>query len=199
MSQGTGAESSRLRWLLHRLEERWVAEGAGIAAALRPPVTEEQLRQAEAEIGARLPEEVRVWFGWHDGVDESAGVQTSLPFLRELVSLDLALDLRWEFLSDAPRPEYTYRSAWLPFASAGPSNAFVVDCSGGTAALTPIHIVDFWTDEPWDIIRTPSLTAVVEMWWQLTEQGIYRWNPQAGGWENNDRQIPEEFDQTGLV
>jgi len=198
MNEDVGA-GPRLRQLLGRLEDRWAREGAGIARALRPPATQEHLRRVEAELGVRLPVEVGTWFGWHDGVDVGTDLQTAPPFLCELVSLATALELRRAFLADTPRPEYTYRPTWLPFASSGPNSAFVVDCSGGPAAPAPVHVVDYSVNEPWDDVRAPSLTAAAELWWHLSEQGVYRWSPDDGDWEDNGLRIPPELRWTGIV
>jgi len=59
---------ARLEELLPRLEQLWAQLGAPIADQLAPGLTEAELSARERAAGLSLPAELRIWWGWHDGV-----------------------------------------------------------------------------------------------------------------------------------
>ena len=142
---------------------------------------------------------MRSWFGWHDGAEEFDDGSGLPPFLEVPLSLDEALDMRARLLREERRPDYTFRPSWLPFLAGDPNRALVLDCAAGPDGPAPIHDVDVWVAEPWDAVRVPSLTAAVELWWSLTEQGIYRWDPDEESWQDNGERIPLELRTTNIV
>ena len=52
---------------LRGLEERWVRMRAPIAGRLRPGLAAGELDSLASATGLRLPAELCVWWGWHDG------------------------------------------------------------------------------------------------------------------------------------
>jgi hypothetical protein len=77
----------------------------------------------------------------------------------------------------------------------------VADCAVAVddrSAAAPLHIVDFFDAEPWTTPRMPSITAMLEAWWQLTENGIWRFDRESGEWAHSIRDVPPQWRDTGL-
>src|ERR1044072_6340066 len=82
---------------LRGLEERWVRMRAPIAGRLRPGLAAGELDSLASATGLRLPAELCVWWGWHDGAStgelaRDAGIGPDTPF----PSLPEALAGGWE-------------------------------------------------------------------------------------------------------
>jgi hypothetical protein len=53
--------------LLADLEAAWRSQGAEIAGLLAPGLGDEAMAALLQPLGLTLPEEARIWWGWHDG------------------------------------------------------------------------------------------------------------------------------------
>jgi cell wall assembly regulator SMI1 len=162
--------------------------GLGFAADahLRPPTTEAALVAAEAEIGFRLPDDLRALYLHADGqvdigtvTDPAPGtIVTPLFGGYEFVPLEKALDdyRVWDDLiddwnagddpnfcitlraGDPPVAREYWRRGWFPFAIDGGGNAYAVD-------LAPVEggtwgqVILTGSDEDERRVLAPSLTA----------------------------------------
>jgi cell wall assembly regulator SMI1 len=99
--------------LLARLEALWVERDAPILSHLRDGLTDVEMDAMTAPIGLRLPDELRIWWSWHDGVDPQplgpggpegdVGVGLSYLSLRE--AIELYNRARGEFVEDEGEDE----------------------------------------------------------------------------------------------
>jgi hypothetical protein len=115
---------------LRRLEALLAERAPDIAGALRPGLSEQQIRGLITEIPHQLPESVSELYRWHDGTELTRG-----PFRAELfpdgqlLPLDEAVRLRAgaiEATRDNGVP--AWHSAWLPLFTEGMKRFRVVTC-----------------------------------------------------------------------
>lgn len=171
--------------------EAWLrfltSHGFAAEAHLNPPATENAIAAVEAEIGFRLPEDLRTLYLLADGqapvsekTDPAPGaIVTPLFGEYDFVPLSRALDdyRAWdtvidgwgdddpnEFITlpegDPPVAREYWRRGWFPFAIDGGGNAYAVDLSpvaGGTLG----QIILIGSDEEERRVLAPSLTAFV--------------------------------------
>ena len=201
---------SRSRELLDLLEARWRQEGAPVHLA--PGANEDELDDAEGRLGFALPQEVRDRFGWHNGHDEDSVDPDVFMFPIRVFpgNLQESIDERAELLADQDRRRgagdedesgRSFQPTWLAITQPA-KRTIVADCSDGAQdrrAPAPIHVVHHWGERPWDTVLMPSLTAMLEVWWQLSEAGIWAFNPDGSGdWVIQNEEIPADLRKTGL-
>jgi len=181
--------------MLQRLDTFFIEQGAPTAQALRPGLSQAELDAAEVELGFLLPQEVRDWYGWHNGMEEVfEGVEGSvrLPNLKLLTSMRDAVEDRQGFLHLPPEVQQTYRPTWLPITQRDVVT-LVVDCAGAAAdrqAPAPVSVIDY-ADE-WEQ-RMPSITAMVQLWTTLIDEGYWRYDHNLGCWADTYSQLPPEY------
>ncbi|MEP9357762.1 SMI1/KNR4 family protein [Sphingomonas sp. KR3-1] len=160
--------------------------GFAAKAHLNPPATEAAIAAAEAEIGFRLPDDLRALYLWADGqvdigdiADPAPGkIVTPLFGGYEFVPLAKAVgDYQvWEdviddwgdetdpneFITlrpgDPPVAREYWRRGWFGFAIDGGGNAYAVDLSPVEGG-TPGQIILTGSDEDERRVMAPSLTA----------------------------------------
>lgn len=181
-------------------EARIVAQGAPAARLLRPGLADDQIDALTAHLPFAIPAEVRTWFGWHDGVDTPLDDHARLP-CGDLLSLTGALSQRESLLAqpvpDALREFRDFCPSWLPIRHGG--RYIVVDCGVAPSDVSPVRTVDFWTEYVWEDVRAPSVTAMVELWNQLIDDGYWRYDRALGDWEDHFAEMPLELRHNQLV
>jgi cell wall assembly regulator SMI1 len=196
-------EKSPLWQMLQRLDTFFVEQDAPVAQALHPGLSAAELDVAEAELGFPFPQEVRDWYGWHNGMDEVLdGVEGSirLPNRKLLSSMREAIDARQQFLTPGTEIELVevYEPTWLPITQADVLT-IVVDCAGAAKdrqAPAPVYGIDY--EDDWDQ-QLPSITAMVELWMTLIDQGYWRYDHDLDSWADTYAQIPLEYRRTDVV
>lgn len=74
--------------LLDELEFRWREQGAFVANALRPGLSDDDIDRLTEPAGLTLPLEARRWWGWHDGADpQIPGIAAELGPAKAFLSL----------------------------------------------------------------------------------------------------------------
>ncbi|MDI6105955.1 SMI1/KNR4 family protein [Actinoplanes sp. NEAU-A12] len=181
---------------LVRLEAVWRAQGAPIADSLAPGLSGDDLAELEAEHGLVVPAELRLWWGWHDGVVGGGRRGGSLSAIGagpwHFLSLGEALDVRRFHiaLDPSPFPESVddwngeWASWWLPVFKAGSACCFA-DLSTATDSGVSIHL---WAQQPDDPF-TPmfaSFGEMVEASADGIERGYFTWRRDLREWEISD-------------
>ncbi len=197
-------EVERLQQALGSLDRFFRGCGAPLAGALRPGLSESQLHRIEAELGFELPDEVHIWFRWHDGADKITNVPpgyTYLPTLQYLLPLDRSLAFRALFLERKETvkllPIHEYETGWLPVTgSDGAEGALAVDCYEPAAGT--LHVVTVRGEDDW-ALPSGSLTDLAELWVKVAEGGYWRWDRQAHDWAETFSEIPVGWRLTGLL
>lgn len=128
--------------LVERTVERLRSAGADLADRLRPGLSDAQIDELAGPAGIDLPEEARVWWRWHDGVQDDgppfASIRGVTPY-----SLEAAIEL-WEADRDATRYVFGV-DGLLPFCDARLS----FECLGPRDAPVPVYFqYDIETPKP---------------------------------------------------
>lgn len=143
------------------VEESWAAITAWLAekvprawADLRPPASEDDIAAVEAEVGSRLPDELRAWLRLNDGMVYGAAFGRLIPPGHNPISCE-AMVAAWRLwrsidaklhpeasrdpevlLADAETtsagsPSYDFLPTFVPFAADGSGTHLVVDLRAG--------------------------------------------------------------------
>jgi predicted DNA-binding WGR domain protein/cell wall assembly regulator SMI1 len=122
-----------------------------------PPASVEQLKHLSLLLKDQpLPEELRVWFGWHSG-QESGGV--IIPGEnRRLISLDESIKA-WRFFAD-PEEEYEkpWCSSWIPIMENGSGDYVVYETKGSKIG----QLINYYHDDQSRPTESKSLTLWVD-------------------------------------
>jgi hypothetical protein len=168
--------------LLEQLESAWREQGAEIAGVLAPGLSGPEIDELVAPLGLHLPEEARLWWGWHNGVT----VETARGW-------DIGPDIGFYSLAQAVAEldEYPLSggndlapSTWLPLTHA-PGGYLALDSAGPVVA--PVHRVDVETGF---LTGADSMGDLVALWIDTIEAGAWSWNP-AGYWDRDPDRAPE--------
>ena len=184
--------------LLEELGARWRARGVPLVDRLRAGLEDEQIDEVLEPLGiARLPDEARLWWRWHDGVPAeavNAGLERSmgapgfeyLP-LAEAAALyekQSALAVAAAAGAGPPpldEPGHWWRSSWFPITVSATGTVVAVDCAAGPGAPAPVHAVDWWHED----FRRPaaaSLGEVVRTWIEAFDSDRWRWLAEDSRW-----------------
>lgn len=185
---------------LDQLDAALSAQGAPVVDRWRPGLSDEQIDLATAPLGVKLPAEPRLLWSWHDGADLlesdengldliSAGPGNCLAPLHEAVS-ESTRWREWALETEPDDPDSRWQKSWLPFIG----EYSVIDCSGDTGAVSPIRNTHpFSEPEDYGGIVLPSLGALVLLWIEALETGLWEWDPSEnkGAWQlHQDRESP---------
>ncbi|WP_320065789.1 hypothetical protein [Micromonospora sp. RTGN7] len=198
--------------ILEALEARWREHGAPIAGRLAPGLAEDELAARFRPLGSALPDELRLWWGRHDGVRRfqpgtRLGTESQVgPGGWELLSLDEALSERALMLKLCGRPHYPaddrdwdgyWRPSWMPLF-AFDANLVFANLDGATDVGVPLHL---WAAQPEDVgvAHTASLTDLLAIWERLLGERYYWWSADEGRWEDRRPEVPMSLIHAGLL
>jgi hypothetical protein len=174
--------------LLQRLEAAWRAQGALIADALAPGLTDAEIDHLTAA-GLQLPAEARLWWGWHNGATGTTSQSDDIGHDVIIYSLGQALE---EFRNDLGGGGELAPASWLPLAQVT-GGLLCIDCT--PAEIAPVHRVDWQTGfTP----GTDSMGELVERWLEMYEAGAWTWNP-SGWWDYHDDRAPEWVGRIAVI
>lgn len=167
-------EMSQLRLeQLHALEGRWRSANAPILGHLRPGLSVDAIRAKVARYpDLHLPEELELWWSWHNGASNGTIGGTRLA-----LSLEQAL----HHYEDASQPDGDH---WLKIASE--QDEIYIDCSGASSTVGKIYSVPF--AEP-ARVALPSVGALVDTWIDLIDRGAWTWSDSSLQWVGTDRDL----------
>ncbi len=199
---------------LQELEQWWVSLHAPLLEYLRPGLTDAEMNGLAAGAHLRLPDEARLWWGWHDGVPaEFYGILRQLggPSF-QFLPLQEALDLYEVQRATARRavsrgdksewgnPDFWWDPSWLPITESPTSNVTIAcDCSVRAGDPTPIRGY-FWDAAVES--RTPATASfgeLVEWWLQAFSTGAWFYDQELGRWEYFNERLPPAQRSTGVV
>jgi cell wall assembly regulator SMI1 len=199
---------------LVELEHALVAAGAPVVAHFRRAATDADLAQVVAVIGRELPEEVRVWWRWHDGAAadtryaQERAIGPSLEHLSCLRAIDnhrrsmriartMAANPADQRSDD---PSYWWDRAWLPLLQSSSGALVAGDCSDPSAPNMPIHVIDYRNHMggEWATPTLPSLGALVNWWMEALTQRVWGYDP-TRGWDVRTAEVWPARELTGLV
>jgi hypothetical protein len=172
--------------LLDALAERLESLGAPIAQHWRPGLTDAEIDGLMEPTGLSLPEELRRWFAWHDGVDGPpwpAGEPTigrvwrpwTLAGALEHRTIINASQRVLEGQVPAALLREMWSAYWLPIFDTGhPSFTLASGLKEpGEVGYAPVHLAD-WEDGAARRAILPSLGALIEFWIGVADRGLWR-------------------------
>ena len=190
---------------LAALSTRWEAVGAPILGHLRPGLLDTELDDLSAPLPFVLPQELRTWWSWHDGVssiDVSRSDERNIgpfwPFqpLAECV----AQYAEWRALSrefEANGDPVWFKAGWLPLSSEFPLAILVCDCSGGALAPTPILRLTPPEGQQPPAPICKSMDELVERWVIAIDRGL--WRCEDSSWKPCPERLPPGWPLNGVA
>ena len=191
--------------LLQELESQWRREGAPVAGLLAPGLSDAQIDELVEPLGIVLPEELRVWWRWHNGLAEKPDEHqrgSIGPGDWHPMSLREARDryLQEPHRKDWPDGDLYWRDAWFPFANLSNDVLFVdtsrIDPRGDAA---PVRIRKWFGWEGYDVDIAPSLAVVLATWVRALREGYYWWDRDEGVWHDRIAEAPIDLIETRLI
>jgi hypothetical protein len=179
-----GASSELLGELLQELESELREVGVPVDTAFRSGASAPQLRAAFASIGIAVPDEIVVWFGWHDGVNRPIGNRV-LPIFEMWSSEDAIRN--YVNPKGAPKgsESWQWNPEWLHFV--GDNNGIAVSCGGNLEATPRIRRISAgleWGTQADDTLhQVVSLCTPVTWWIESLRNGWYEWDRHLQGWD----------------
>jgi hypothetical protein len=175
-----GASPERLALLLAELDNLLATMGVNLDTVLQPGITPAEVRAAFATVNLVPPDELLVWYGWHNGlrVDSNNKYLGLSPFVAQA-------DLDWSIRG------YQYDLAEIIPAGLGLPNWFGIEsdrglavyCSGNPADLPLVRRPEA---EIYDVLEESadhqivSLCTMVAWWIQALEHGAARPSTELG-------------------
>jgi cell wall assembly regulator SMI1 len=191
--------------LLRDLEQIWREVGdVRTLAALRPGLSEAEVRARTAHLPAPLPPEAVVWFGWHDGGEAGQGYgprigSSHMEFLTLEMALrqyayqcDFAADFAAEYGDHEDRPSLAdagWDPHWFPLFMSMSGSVAGIECSVNDEAA-PIRVVAP-SDTDKSAIDAPSLSDVVAGWIEMYRTGAAQWRD--GKWDQDFSRTPRRM------
>lgn len=158
-----------MRDLLDRLD-RWRADHrAELIERLAPGV---EIPASEGE----LPDDVRAWFLWHDGLREGARDADLVLGWRSLGWVE-ARDAADRAARDPLALMGDWHPSWLPFAASDDGGLLVIDVDA--ARGEPGAVVEVMRDASICVVHAPSLSVWLAALVETLEEGL--WAPDASG------------------
>ena len=170
----------------------------------RPGAGTSDLANVERYLGQPLPDELRMWWRWHDGAMAEpherlsrVSLGPSFNFLGTNRAIEFSQQMRkMAFEIDPDDPNSGWASNWVAISSTGP-----VACNAGIdlGGQAPVLDVDYHhTSEPGRAVAI-SLGEMVRWWIEALESGAWLYDREADSWKRRDELVPRERELTGLV
>ncbi|WP_250031840.1 SMI1/KNR4 family protein [Paractinoplanes maris] len=170
--------------VFERLRASWLSHRSPIVDHLRAGLTTEELDAVEASSGLVLPVEMRLWWGWHNGVEPDvpgtrlgAGPWDLLSLADALKYRARLITLTEEFEED---DEVRWLPEWLPVVRYDSSYLFVT-CGEPRTGHSEVRRWDDVPDDPYTV-QSPSWTAAVTVFAEQLESGDYTYSTEESRW-----------------
>jgi len=179
-------DESEFRDLLDRFEAVLHSLGAPVAELMRPGLPDEKIDDLIAPTGLTLPDELRIWWRWHDGADEAAsnheegrrlgpGGWLHLPLLT-MIELHGYHNGRYcDMLAHGSTDlaEQGWRPGLFPFSHRAwqPNHVLAADTLVPEHAPAPVVMTSEMGIEQW--AGTESIGEVIGIWIEALESGRY--------------------------
>ena len=161
--------------LLRRLEDHWIHLDVPLARRAAPGLSDQEIDDLLAPTGFELPEEMRIWWRWHNGMTE--------PDVRDLDATVSASGWRlqtlqhsireYQMLIDVVGPDgITFRWEWFPFSPRADAEQLMCDTSRTDGRTAPVIAWDNCVAVEEQLVIAPSLTDLVRMWVERLDAGI---------------------------
>jgi hypothetical protein len=189
-----GASAELLEELLATYDRESIARGVPVLDAYAPGIARAEIEDSLAELGLVAPEELIIWWGWHDGRMPGAkpisridpiGLSTSIEFYNS------------ESLGDGTDDEWN--ADWLRIGGDG-VNGMAISCHPNSAPPL-IRYVDweYGTNEVGIDQQVVSLCTPVTWWLTAIAEGWREWDALPQYWGYDTSRYPLEWAITQLA
>ncbi len=182
--------------LLGELEARWSRQGAFVARALRPGLTDDQIDALTLGAGLSLPAEARRWWGWHDGADPqvprvAAELGPGRAFLPLADAVSECLELR-QLMHDVSLSTDTtgWKESWLPIDAH--KRPILFDC--GVADSDPVPVRSYFMEDP--TAGAPGVRSIGELvlvWIASMDCGAWSYDRDRDHWDYDWAKLPTDL------
>jgi len=190
--------------MLVALEAEWRRQGAPIVDELAPGTDDDRISHLMAPLGISLPEELRVWWKWHDGlvglpIDYDFGRGFERAAMGPGVWCPISLADAVAYYGRQPRypgPQHpedpSWQASWFPFAKFGLNqDVLFVDTARGPRP--PVQAWWIFDSHDWDLDQAPSLTDAVRIWLRVLTEGYFTWDSEARAWRDRVAYLPPDL------
>lgn len=188
------------RSLCEALEARWRDQGVEIVNLLRPGLSDEEMDRITAELEITLPDEARVWWGWHNGAGDTDGAWRKETTLGPGIAFD-PLEVAviscqtWREVHAEIDPS-NWPSTWLPMSSLD-DTAIIIDCASAHEPVTvQWYIAEGGTDGGPDLL---SMGDLVETWIGAIDCGGWWYDRGSKRWESDWERLPPSLQLPGIT
>jgi hypothetical protein len=188
-----GSSPELLRYLLQYYEWELLQRGISLQRTLAPGIDESEVRGQLAGVGLHPPDEVIVWFGWHNGPATWPRFEphSALPNFRQARLDDAIQRYRWSVLEFPPptaveKERYYFGAGegWLRLVD--DNFGCAIDCSPGSPSTEPPRIrsasESFFEPGMERAYRAVSLCTLVTWWLESLRFGAFRWDAVDQRW-----------------
>lgn len=186
-----GSSAAMLRELLDEYEDKLERLGGPVRETMLPGLDRVEIEAKLASRGLAMPEEIAVWYGWHNGYKRGPVMTQGIPIIFP-TTLDQSLkayDDSEGLYAWADENGVDYESVafgavrgWLPLQ--GISEAIAVQCViPGDEPPRVIRANASFTEPGLEHRnRAVSLCTVISRWIESAEIGAFRWDPDRRYW-----------------
>jgi cell wall assembly regulator SMI1 len=153
---------------LERVKAWFLSNNPGVAAGLRPGLTQQSIAELASQLSHPLPAEVCELFRWSNG---STKPDFPLDSWRPFASLAEVVERHREMNEFAREFPNMWRPEWLPLFDEGHS-MLVVSLPVGPEPTAPI--LERWYDDERVNTRYPSLTIMMAVLADAYEEGVFQ-------------------------
>jgi hypothetical protein len=201
------------RGLLQELEAELGAQGAVCVEYFRPGLSADSADELAAAHGLTLTEELRTWWGWHDGGSWSGDHGNAEQWIGPVrfAPLEDSLRLTEERRaiarigaaeSEGPLgdPEFWWPSHWIA-VSEYPGGALAAECARDSrpAVVSGLHAVDWADPDSIHRLRVESMGELVGWWIDALRRGAWRWDATRYLWQLDSHTLPPPRASSGLA
>lgn len=189
---------------LKTLERLLSEQEAPVVRRFRPPASREVFEVIEVEFGLRVPNELALWWKWHDGTDvklHEKAAKASIGPLFEFLGAEEALNITRKSRGlaediDPDEPEAYWRPTWLAIGSDG---RVACDLAVGLDAPLAVLNVDYHKAAYPGVVGARSLGEMVRWWIEALETGAWRYDDEHDRWERRSELVDPDLEKTLLV
>jgi hypothetical protein len=199
-----GSSPSLLANLLEAYEIELIAAGAPLRDWLQPGLDRVETVRKLNDAGLAAPQELVIWYGWHNGAVESPTqplARRALPrftfgsiervVARYRQGVDFINSPAFESMSlDRESYEWGAGEGWLRIVD--DNYGCAVDCTGPAGQAPRLHYAteDFGMPGSESLYQAVSLCTLVTWWIDGLRNGAYQWNAENQWWDEDTSLLP---------
>ncbi len=190
-----GAGAALLRDLLSAFDEETERRGGSNKEQLQDGLSEDEIRTALGAIGLTPPDELVVWWGWHNGIRPGKQSQSRWEQRR----LDDSVQIYRQQLLGTGVGEWNPN--WLRFAGPHTNHGWSVSCApdGFPPLVRATDPVEATTQPEETRFQVVSLCTPVTWWLTGITEGWSVWNEKLEFWETDLTKFPMEWRATDIL